>query len=535
MEKLRIDIELDIEKGATTLSRPRTIQLRRGEESSTVIRARVVHDGEDCPLDGYTASFMAIMPGNLEVMDDACNVSGSVIEYEVPGIIISHRGRTDLAYFSLTRRDEAGAVETLTTQGFSINVNTGVDMSAAEYESYMPAISRIVEEAAASVRAAAASARLSERDLADYKERADGAVSDCLSASAAASAIASEAAGAEAARQEAERLRREEESARVGAEAERQALWIDIVQRSRGWLRHYCAEGEYDPETREPAVGEPDAGTIYFVPMEVAGTAVVYAKWIWDGKGSRWEALSVPEMDVAPVTPEQIAAIAAGESVSGGEVVTATAASALWAEAARRADGAYAAAKHRHRGSEIEEGTLPESAIDEEFAETIAGKAAVSHEHSADDVTSGVLPVSRGGTGVTSDKGIGLKAYPVGAVYFSYSPTSPASLFGGTWTQMTGRFVRMANDVSTGGADTHTLTTAQIPSHNHKDSYAARLAVMWSSTPSGTNNWLASGSTWIGTSSSLLSSTITGVNAGGSGAHNNMPAYQDLYAWRRTA
>ncbi|WP_418361552.1 phage baseplate protein, partial [Thomasclavelia ramosa] len=33
---------------------------------------------------------------------------------------------------------------------------------------------------------------------------------------------------------------------------------------------------------------------------------------------------------------------------------------------------------------------------------------------------------------VNADK---LTAYPVGAIYMSVSPTSPASLFGGTWTQ----------------------------------------------------------------------------------------------------
>lgn len=527
MGKLYIDIELDIEKGATTLSRPRTVQLRRGEEGSTVIRARVVHEGAAWPLDGYTASFMAIMPGSLEVMDDACNVAGSVIEYEVPGIILGHRGRTDLAYFSLTREGEDGMPDTLTTQGFSINVNTGVDMSAAEYESYMPAVSRIVEEASASVRAAAASALLSERDLADYKAAADGAVADARAAAGEAADIARTARAGEGEREEAERKRQEEESARIGAEAQRQALWADIVQRSRGWLRYYCADGEYDSATLAPDVAEPDAGTLYFVPLAVAGTAVVYAKWMWDGEGERWEALSTPEMDVAPMTGEQVEAIARGEMVSGGEVVTATVAAALWATGKEAAGAAFAASRHGHSGSDIDDGTLPESAIDEEFANTIAGKAAAKHDHSADDISSGTLPVARGGTGVTDDKALGLKAYPVGAVYFSYDKTSPASLFGGTWTQMTGRFVRMANDVATGGADTHTLTAAQMPNHVHR---------LWYKTAWGSGSGGSTGYYTYSTYTSVGNSWDATTDAAGSGsAHNNMPAYQDLYAWRRTA
>ena len=527
MGKLYIDIELDVAKGATTLSRPRTVQLRRGEEGSTVIRARAVHEGADWPLDGYTASFMAIMPGDLEVMDDACNVSGSVIEYEVPGVILGHRGRTDLAYFSLTREGEDGMPDTLTTQGFSINVNTGVDMSAAEYESYMPAVSRIVEEAASSVRATASSALLSQRDLADYKERAEGAVSDALAAAGAAGAIAEEAERAEAERRAAEDERREQESARVGAEAQRQSLWEDIVQRSRGWLRRYCGEGEYDPGTLAPTVGEPDAGTLYFVPLAVAGTAVVYAKWMWDGEGGRWEALSAPDMDVAPMTAEQVEAVAAGEQIDGGEVATATVVTALWAAGRRAADAAFAPSAHRHSGGDIDEGTLPESAIDEGFAQTLAGKADSGHGHDAADISTGTLPVERGGTGVSTDKALALKAHPVGSVYFSYSPTSPAALFGGTWVQMTGRFVRMANDVSTGGADTHTLTAAQMPNHVHG---------LWYKTGWGSGSGGSTGYYTYSTFSSVGDSwTATTDAAGSGGAHNNMPAYQDLYAWRRTA
>lgn len=42
-------------------------------------------------------------------------------------------------------------------------------------------------------------------------------------------------------------------------------------------------------------------------------------------------------------------------------------------------------------------------------------------------------------------------AYPVGAIYLSWSSTSPASLFGGTWTQITDRFLYCHNSSGTNG------------------------------------------------------------------------------------
>ena len=64
-----------------------------------------------------------------------------------------------------------------------------------------------------------------------------------------------------------------------------------------------------------------------------------------------------------------------------------------------------------------------------------------------------------------------LAAYPVGAYYISSSSTSPATLFGGTWTQITNRFILAAGSSysvgATGGSATKTLTTNNLPSHTH--------------------------------------------------------------------
>ena len=74
---------------------------------------------------------------------------------------------------------------------------------------------------------------------------------------------------------------------------------------------------------------------------------------------------------------------------------------------------------------------------------------------------------------VTASK---LAIYPVGAVYISVDDTSPATLFGGTWTAFaTGRTLV---GIDTGDSDfdtveeeigskTHTLTSDEMPSHTH--------------------------------------------------------------------
>ena len=66
--------------------------------------------------------------------------------------------------------------------------------------------------------------------------------------------------------------------------------------------------------------------------------------------------------------------------------------------------------------------------------------------------------------------------YPVGALYTSSKSTDPGTIFGGTWTRVKGKVIVGVdeNDTdfktvkATGGEKTHTLTTAEMPSHQHK-------------------------------------------------------------------
>ena len=61
--------------------------------------------------------------------------------------------------------------------------------------------------------------------------------------------------------------------------------------------------------------------------------------------------------------------------------------------------------------------------------------------------------------------------YPIGSVYISVTSSNPSELFGGTWERIKDTFLLAAGDTytagTTGGSATVTLTTTEIPSHDH--------------------------------------------------------------------
>lgn len=112
--------------------------------------------------------------------------------------------------------------------------------------------------------------------------------------------------------------------------------------------------------------------------------------------------------------------------------------------------------------------------------------------------------------------------YPVGSVYLSFESTSPASIFGGTWTQITDRFLYAANSSGvTGGESEHTLTRNEMPDHAHD---------VGTNGTGGFAGWYSNANP---TYSDAANSYPT-LSAGGSQAHNNMPPYITCYTWRRT-
>jgi hypothetical protein len=56
--------------------------------------------------------------------------------------------------------------------------------------------------------------------------------------------------------------------------------------------------------------------------------------------------------------------------------------------------------------------------------------------------------------------------FPVGYVYMSSNSTSPANIYGGTWSTISGgRYMRAAGAWGNGGSNT--ITTNNMPSHRH--------------------------------------------------------------------
>ena len=132
------------------------------------------------------------------------------------------------------------------------------------------------------------------------------------------------------------------------------------------------------------------------------------------------------------------------------------------------------------------------------------------------------------------------KTYPVGAIYMSVNNTSPSTLFGGTWVQLTDTFLYASNTAdtdsttSTDGEATHTLTTNEMPSHTH----SPPSWVHYASSDGNTGNYSVTrvtannGNTYVNSTPQI--NKDVGYTGGGQ-AHNNMPPYMKVYMWKRTA
>lgn len=122
------------------------------------------------------------------------------------------------------------------------------------------------------------------------------------------------------------------------------------------------------------------------------------------------------------------------------------------------------------------------------------------------------------------------KVYPVGAVYMSFSPTSPASLFGGSWLELRDVFPYFNGNTSVGGSNSHTMTIAEMPKHNHK------LSILGSGGNSGGVDWSygINNASYTGTAGDNISGGYIQTTGAGASFVTH-PKYQTVYAWRRTA
>lgn len=120
--------------------------------------------------------------------------------------------------------------------------------------------------------------------------------------------------------------------------------------------------------------------------------------------------------------------------------------------------------------------------------------------------------------------------YPVGSIYLAYNHTSPASLFGGTWTRINNRFLWACDEFGVigaqGGEANHTLTVEELPSHNH-GSYYSGFPGIEDDSGAATKQYA-----WYTTAGSNVA--YGWLDTGGGKSHNNMPPYIHIAAWRRT-
>ena len=119
--------------------------------------------------------------------------------------------------------------------------------------------------------------------------------------------------------------------------------------------------------------------------------------------------------------------------------------------------------------------------------------------------------------------------YPVGSIYMSVNSTSPATLFGGTWKAIQGKFLLGADGVAykagnTGGEATHTLTEREIPNHKHS---------IWFPNDGGEQS-AEIGYPDTGSKNTYYAEASKTSGTGGGAAHNNMPPYLAVYIWKRT-
>ena len=130
-----------------------------------------------------------------------------------------------------------------------------------------------------------------------------------------------------------------------------------------------------------------------------------------------------------------------------------------------------------------------------------------------------------------------LLLYPVGAIYMSTDPASPASRFGGTWESIGDRFLIGASGNypagNTGGEAAHTLTVTEMPKHMHESIYAngdVKYEFPYGNGSSVTSNLKSYTSAGSGGAYHFKTKY-----AGESGAHNNMPPWLAVYMWKRVS
>lgn len=141
---------------------------------------------------------------------------------------------------------------------------------------------------------------------------------------------------------------------------------------------------------------------------------------------------------------------------------------------------------------------------------------------------------------------LGQVIYPVGSIYISTGSTSPANLFGGSWTRIADAYLRATGNTGValgeyGGYAEYKLSINQLPSHTHGSPSAyfivqtnqGSMRVMEPMINAGpadhANTWRARLAEDSG------QNPLPVGNTGGGAAFPMLPRYVSTYMWRRTA
>lgn len=135
--------------------------------------------------------------------------------------------------------------------------------------------------------------------------------------------------------------------------------------------------------------------------------------------------------------------------------------------------------------------------------------------------------------------------YPIGSIYMNVNSTNPGTLFGGTWEQIQGKFLLgMSSSYpagSQGGEASHTLTTAEMPSHGHNPAnesgyygFITNSKKVFEVGDMGVQSGSGRYYPYAPAAFDISRNSLTGTTGGGN-SHNNMPPYLSIYIWKRTA
>lgn len=222
--------------------------------------------------------------------------------------------------------------------------------------------------------------------------------------------------------------------------------------------------------------------------------------------------------------------------------------SALWTwikskcDAVYQAKGSYAAASHTHNsikdvgdGRDITFNYSADGAQDATWFAVWNGSELKSMSKQQMKTSLGIS---------SSGVNLGKLMYPVGAVYISYSSTSPASLFGGSWVALTGVFPYFNAGTSRGGSNSHVHDLSSGAAAIDFMMYGSDTRYFLLAKSNSTYRWGGSlqpqGRRYVFANNSGVSD-VDFTNGyltqliGNTKTSNNMPSYQTLYAWRRTA